>query len=126
MSIEDASAAAAAAQEAANAAAATASAAATANWPIGGYNTFIPLLFIYMSAVLAICVDLSTVYLVHDNIVKYQYVLSTIYVMLMIYSWISLIEKLLIFTTVSSILGRETGRVLDNQRLSPSPSTPNN
>ena len=68
---------------------ATASAAA-ANWPTGGYNMFIPLLFISMSAVLAICVDLSTVSLVHDNIVKYQYVLSIIYVMLMIYSWISL------------------------------------
>ena len=75
MSTENATAAAAAAaQEAANAAAASASAAATANWPTGGYNMFIHILFISMSAVLAICVDLSNVWLVHDNIVKYQYV----------------------------------------------------
>ena len=47
---------------------AAASAAATANWPIGGYNTLIPSLFISMCAVLVFCVDDSTISLVHDNI----------------------------------------------------------
>ena len=75
---------------------AAASAAATANWPIGGYNTLIPLLFISMCAVLVFCVDDSTISLVHDNIADYQYV----YVMLMIYSWINLIGNLLIFLTI--------------------------
>ena len=40
---------------------AAASAAATANWPIGGYNTLIPLLIISMCVVLVFCVDDSTI-----------------------------------------------------------------
>ena len=93
MSTEDATAAAAtaASQEAANVAAA-ASAAATANWPTGGYNMLIPLLIISLSAVLVICVDVSTICLVHGFIIKFQYVISTTHVMYMIYSWINLIE----------------------------------
>ena len=70
---------------------ATASAAA-ANWPTGGY-TFIPLLITYMFAVLAICVDVSTICLVYDFIIEFQYVISTAHVMFMIYYWINLIEQ---------------------------------
>ena len=88
------------ADKAAAAAAAVASAAATANWPTGGYNSLIPLLLISVCAVLVICVDVSTICLVRDNMIKYQYVLSNVYVMLMIYFWINLIEILLIFTTI--------------------------
>ena len=80
--------------------AAAATAAATANWPTGGYNSLIPLLFISVCAVLAICVDVSTICLVRENMIKYQYVLTTVYVMLKIYSWINLIKKLLIFSTI--------------------------
>ena len=87
------------ADEAAAAAAASASADATANWPTGGYNSLIPLLLISVCAVLVICVDVSTICLVRNNMIKYQYVLSNVYVMLMIYSWINLIEKLLIVST---------------------------
>ena len=86
-------------EAAAAAAAAAASAAATANWPTGGYNSLIPLLLILVCAVLFICVDVSTICLVRHNMIKYQYVLSTVYVMLIIYYWINLIEILLIFTT---------------------------
>ena len=104
MTNEDATAAAAAAaQETANAAAAAAaaaSAAATANWPTGGYNMFISLLFISMFAVLVICVDVSTICLVRSFIMKFQYVISTVYAMFMIYSWINLIEQLPIFSTI--------------------------
>ena len=65
MSTEDATVAVvAASQEAANAAAA-ASVAATANWHTGGYNMLIPLLIISLSAILVICVDVSTICLVH-------------------------------------------------------------
>ena len=78
---------------------AAASAAATANWPIGGYNSFIPLLIIFMSTVLLIYVDASTICLVHEKIIKYQYVLSIVYVMLMFNSWTNLIGNLLIFST---------------------------
>ena len=59
---------------------AAASAAATANWPIGGYNSFIPLLIISMSTVLVICVDASTICLVYEKMIKYQYVLSIVHV----------------------------------------------
>ena len=93
-------AAAAAAEQAAASAAATATAAATANWPTTGYDMFIPLLFMFTCAVLVISVDASTICLVLVNIIKYQYVFSTVQVMLMIYSWIDLIEQLLIFTTI--------------------------
>ena len=80
---------------------ADASAAATADWPTGGYNTFIPLLFTFMCAVLVVCVDVSTICLVRAYIIKIQYVISTAYVMFMIYYWIKLIEQLLNFSSHS-------------------------
>ena len=79
---------------------ATASAAAAANWPTGGYNMFIPLLFISIFAVLVICVDVSTICLVYAYTIKFQYVISTVYVMFMIYHWINLIGNLPIFSTI--------------------------
>ena len=102
MSNEDATAAAAApaaATAAAQETAAAASAAATANWPIGGYM-FIPLLITCMSAILVISVDVSTISLVHGYIIEFQYVISTVYVMLMMYTWINLIEQLLKYSTI--------------------------
>ena len=59
-------------------------ASASANWPTVGYNMFIPLLVIYLITVLAICVDESTILLVHDYTVKFQYVISTICVMILV------------------------------------------
>ena len=79
---------------------ADASAAATADWPTGGYNTFTPLLFTFMCAVLVVCVDVSTICLVRAYIIKIQYVISTAYVMFMIYYWIKLIEQLLNFSSI--------------------------
>ena len=79
---------------------AAAAAAAASAWPIGGYNMFIPLLFISMFVVLVICVDVSTICLVRSFIMKFQYVISTVYAMFMIYSWINLIEQLPIFSTI--------------------------
>ena len=64
---------------------AAASAAAKANWPIGGYNTLIPLVLISICAVLLICVDVSTICLVRAYITKIQYVISNFYAMFMIY-----------------------------------------
>ena len=79
---------------------ATASAAAAANWPTEGYNMFIPLLIISMSVVLVIYVDVSTICLVHSFIIKFQYVISTTFVMFMIFYWINLIEQLAIFSAI--------------------------
>jgi hypothetical protein len=72
-------------------------AAASVNWPTRGYYMLIPLLLISMCIVLAISVDVSTIYLVlHSYMIKYQYV----HVMLMFYSWINIIEKLPRFLTI--------------------------
>ena len=79
---------------------ATASADATADWPTGGYNTFAPLMLIFTCAVLVVCVDVSTICLVCAYIIKIQYVISTAYVMFMIYYWIKLIKQLLNFSTI--------------------------
>lgn len=74
-------------------------AAAASSWPTRGYNTLIPLLLIFLCVVLASSVDVSTICLLRDYMVKYQYVLNTAYVMRMIYLWIILIKKLLMYST---------------------------
>ena len=78
---------------------AAAAAAAASAWPIGGYNSFIPLLFITVLAILALCVDVSTVSVVCACMIEYQHVINSVNAMIMIYSWIKLIEKLSIFST---------------------------
>ena len=77
-----------------------AAAAAAANWPIGGYNSFIPLLFITVLAILALCVDVSIVSVVCACMIEYQHVRNTVNAMLMIYTWIKLIEKLPIYSAI--------------------------
>ena len=78
-------------------AAATVTAAA---WPIGGYTSFIPLVFLSVVAVLAICVDVSTICVVHALLDRNQCVINALHVMLMIYSWINLVKKLPIFLSI--------------------------
>ena len=81
-------------------AAATATVTAAA-WPIGGYTSLIPLVFFSIVAVLAICIDVSTMCVVHALLDRNQCVINAVHVMLMIHSWISLIEKLPISSSVS-------------------------
>ena len=85
-------------KKAAEDAAAAVTATATA-WPIGGYTSLIPLVFLSVVAVLAVCVDVSTICVVHALLDHNQYVINAVHVMLMIYSWINLIEKLPIYST---------------------------
>ena len=80
--------------------AAAATKAAASAWPTKGYNSFIPLLIIFILAVLAVCVDLSTVCLVRACLDQSQYVINLVNAMLVIYSWINLIEKLPIYSTI--------------------------
>ena len=54
-------------------------------WPIGGYNSLIPLMFITALSILLICVDVS----ISVYYCLIPYVLGVVYVMLMIYSWIN-------------------------------------
>ena len=75
--------------------AAAAATATTAAWPIGGYTPLIPLVFLSVVAVLAVCVDVSTICVVHALLDHNQYVINAVHVMLMIYSWINLIENCL-------------------------------
>ena len=80
--------------------AAAATKAAASAWPTGGYNSFIPLLIIDVLAVLASCVDLSTVCVVCACLVEYQYVVNSANAMLVVYLWIKLIEKLPIYLAI--------------------------
>ena len=52
------------------ASAAAAAAAATANWPIGGYDMFISLLFPSALVVLPVCVDVSAICVVLASILR--------------------------------------------------------
>ena len=85
--------------------AAAATAAVASAWPTGGYNAFIPLLIIFVLAVLAVCVDLSTICLVRACLDQSQYVINLVNAMLVIYSWINLIEKLPIYTSRKQSIG---------------------
>ena len=87
-------------KKAAEDASAAATAAAASAWPTGGYNSFIPLLIIFILGVLAVCVDLSTVCFVRACLDQSQYVINLVNAMLVIYSWINLIEKLPIYSTI--------------------------
>nr|BAK03085.1 predicted protein [Hordeum vulgare subsp. vulgare] len=74
-------------------------AATTANWPIGGYNSFI-LMFIFILAVLFACIDVSTICIVCARLVHDQYIISLVNAMLVIISWINMLEKLPIYSTI--------------------------
>ena len=84
-------------------AAGDAAASALANWPTVGYDMFRLLLIIYLFDVLVICVDVYTICLVHDYTVKFKHVISTNYVMILVYTWINIIEQLSIYSTMDSI-----------------------
>ena len=72
--------------EAEKKAAEDAAAAAAANWPIGGYNSLIPLLFLTVLAILALCADVSTVSVVCACITEYQHVFISVNAILVICS----------------------------------------
>ena len=66
----------------------------------GGYNSFIPLLLFYVLAMLALYVDLSAISVVCACMIEYQYAIISVNSMLLIYSWIILIEKLPIYPAI--------------------------
>ena len=79
---------------------AAAAAAAASAWPIGGYNSLIPLPLISVLAMLALYVDVSAISVVCAYMVEYQHVRNTVNAMLVIYTWIKLIEKLPIYSAI--------------------------
>ena len=84
-------------KKAAEDASAGATAASASAWPTGGYTAFIPLLIISVLAVLASCVDLSTICVVRACLDQYRHVVSSVNAMLVICLWIKLVEKLPVF-----------------------------
>jgi hypothetical protein len=80
--------------------AAAATTAAASAWPTRGYNTFIPLLSISALAVLALCVDVSTVCTVRACLDQNQYVLNSVNTMLVICLWIKLVRKLPTYSAI--------------------------
>ena len=71
-------------------------------------------MFLSVVAVLAICVDVSTMCVVHALFDRNQCVINVVHVMLMIYSWINLIEKLPIYSSEAgaSFLGLQLSPLL--------------
>src|SRR3954451_688533 len=115
--------AAAAEKRAADEAAAAAAASASANWPIGGYYTLIPLLLISMCIAIASFVDVSTICLVlRMYMIKYQY--PHVMIVIMFYSWINLLGNLPRFLSVASIPIASETRIASGRSAAAAPPVP--
>ena len=79
--------------------AAAATTAEASAWPTGGYNSFIPLLLFSVLGMLALYVDFSAISVVCAFLTEYHYTSICVNAILVIYSWINLIEKLPIYST---------------------------
>ena len=77
----------------------TAVAAAALTWPTGGYDLFIPHLFMFVLAVYVPLIDGLLLCSVRASMLRNRYEVHTVFAMLTVYSWISLIGKVLIFPT---------------------------
>ena len=108
--------------------------AAALAWPTGGYDLFIPRLLVLMLAVYVLLIEGSILCHVRASMLRYRYEMHTFYAMLIVYSWINLIGKVLIFPTIEkpyfrhfSIQGfaatlkpkKFPGRILSVGRLGP-------
>ena len=91
---------------------AAATAAATANWPIGGYDMFISLLFLSALVVLPICVDVSAICVVHAYLIRYQYEFNTINSMFMIIYGLNQLK-------IANLSDTNTGGITLSQRNRP-------
>ena len=72
-----------------------AAAAAALAGPTGGYDSFIPYLLVHGLAVYMLFIDVSVLCTVCAHMLRYRYEMHTIFAMLIVYSWIRLIEKVL-------------------------------
>lgn len=71
-------------------------------WPTGGYDLFIPRLLVLVLAVYVLLIDGSLLCSVRASMLRYRYEMHTFYAMLTVYSWIRLVEKVLIFSTIQN------------------------
>ena len=65
------------------------------------YDSFI-LMFVFILAVLLVCIDVSTICVVCARLAQDQYVISLVNAMLVVISWINILGKLPIYATVSA------------------------
>ena len=79
-------------------------AAAALVWPTGGYDLFIPHLLVLMLVVYVLLIEGSILCSVRASMLRYRYEMHTFYALLTVYSWISLIEKVLIFPTIQNLI----------------------
>ena len=84
-----------------------AAAAAALAWPTGRCDLFIPRLLILVLVVYVLLIDGSALCSVRASMLWYSYEMHTFYAMLTVYSWISIIEKVLIFPTIQKTYYRQ-------------------
>ena len=77
-----------------------AAAAVALAWPTGGYDLFIPRLLVLLLAVYVLLIEDSILCSIRASMLRYLYDMHTVYAMLIVYSWISPIGKVLIFPTI--------------------------
>ena len=65
-----------------------------------------------MLAVYVLLIEGSVLNSARASMLRYRYEMHTFYAMLTVYSWISLIKKVLIFATRSSLANERSTRVL--------------
>ena len=75
-------------------------------WPTDGYDLFIPRLLVLKLAVYVLLIEGSILCSARTSMLRYRYEMHIFYAMLTVYSWISLIGKVLIFSTFSPITHR--------------------
>ena len=92
-----------------------ATAAAALAWPTGGYDLFIPRLLVLVLAVYVLLIDGSLLCSVRASMLRYRYEMHTVFAILTVYSWISLIGKELIFPTIQKPYCRSPGQELERQ-----------
>jgi hypothetical protein len=93
-----------AAKKKASADAEAAAAAAALAWPTGGYDSFIPYMLVHVLAVYMLFIDVLVLCTVRAHMLRFRYEMHTVFAMLIIYSWIRLVEKVLIFPTCRNLL----------------------
>lgn len=81
-------------------------------WPTGEYDSFILYLLVHVLIVYVVFIDVSVLYIVRAHLLRYRYKLHIVIAMFIIYSWIKLIKKVLIFpaSAIQRVISRLNGR----------------
>ena len=74
-----------------------AAAAAALSWPTTGYDSFIPLLLVYMLVVYVLYIDVSVQGFIRASMFSFRYEMHAANAMFTVYLWIRLIEDVLLY-----------------------------